>query len=92
MKRFIREFFNGKFKCERVGHKKRYRKVKIMKSSNKCGEVARLYRAQLIYCRRCGEDIGIDKLKYVDYYTSCSMDSNKWDEIYSKGYTIVDQS
>lgn len=87
--RVFKEFFNQALKCERLGHDNIEQEIKIRKEPDSFSSrvVVEDYKAKIQFCKRCkgleGEPYG---LKYLTYYTSCSMPSSMWDDIREKGY------
>ena len=90
MIRFIKELFNQKLKCQRLGHKMKTICIKIRKDGVGFREVVTDYKAEKDYCERCGgEHSEYKNLKYIQGYTKCSMPSDMWDSIREKGYVEI---
>jgi len=87
LRRRLKELFNRKLKCERVGHETKTSRRRIMMEGGGYRAVATVYKADIHQCRRCWEYIGDPtNLKEIDSYTSVSMSSDSWDTMRERGW------
>lgn len=89
MIRAIKEFFNPKLKCERIGHNEAEIEKKIRKEGGGFRAVATDYKCKVKRCKRCHKESEPYDLKEYDSYTSVTMPSSMWDEIKEKGYLVL---
>jgi hypothetical protein len=86
--RFLKELFNPKLKCKRLGHKERrpihYR---IIREGNRCWKI---YKATFMTCPRCGDSPEQpDEEEQHEWCNSLSAPHRVFEEINSRGYAIL---
>ena len=85
----IKEIFKPSYKCERVGHKVVVVEIKVRKDSALCGAIVTDHKAVQHKCKRCGKVLKTDIGEMINWYSSCSMASDRWDEIRENGFCII---
>ena len=91
MIQIIKELFNSKLKCNRVGHNLKTQNLRIRKLASPYHYRAVVidYEATREVCKRCGLIGELKEGSEKDWYTSCSMPDVMWNEIHKNGYTIM---
>ena len=90
--RIVKEFFNPKLKCKRLGHLKKVETKKIRKECEWWRRaIAEDYSCKINICERCGKVLSVPyDLKYLGYWTSITMSSERMREMEENGYIFID--
>lgn len=86
--RWLKELFNPKLKCLRLGHNTEKRNVTLIKRSPDWRETVADYKAEVETCARCGKTISVEIKEKIQGYNSATFSQSIWDEIDLIGYHI----
>lgn len=82
----LKEFLNP---CPTKGHKYKPARKKIRRKSKDYGEVVADFMVDVDVCVKCGDKSAPYNEVKVDWFNSCSMPSDMWEEIKEIGYIEV---
>jgi hypothetical protein len=87
--RWLKEIFNRKLKCKRLGHKFITYDKKIRKKTHEWGRVAEEYKCKIDVCARCDLEKEPYNLEFLRGIQSLTMNTSMFDEMREKGYLII---
>ena len=87
--RIIKEFFNPKLKCKRVGHRMVNKPATIRRSSQSYGSICDDFYADIPVCSCCGKTDDPINEKYKTHWTSVTMPDSMWDDIRNNGFLVL---
>jgi len=83
------EILHPNLKCRRLGHNVIRKNIKVRKPSCMTGVIVEDFMAIQKICKRCGVIIDTEIREKTDWYTSCDMPGEMWDEIRENGFCII---
>lgn len=91
VKRWFKELFNRKIKCERVGHKNKKLFYRIRRRSYERRVVVADFNAEFNFCKRCCHRGQPMNEKLVAEYNGCRMSTEMWEYMDTHGFVVVER-